>query len=164
MGDIQKHMFKRIRTWRSICSISRHIIRGRCQDPDAWAEAGLDVYVWGCESLSNVEVIDALDLTKVAEGQKKWVKLRPYAGFPGGSDSKESPFNDGDPGSILGLGKALREGHGCPHRYSHLEKNTMGSQRIGHNWPTNIQTHTPDSVSLWADNTAETKRAGGELG
>ena len=42
-------------------------------------------------------------------------------GFPGGSDSKESAFNMGDPGSILGLGKAPGERNGYPLRYSCLE-------------------------------------------
>ena len=31
-------------------------------------------------------------------------------GFPGGSDSKESSCNVGDPGSIPGLGRSLEEG------------------------------------------------------
>ena len=34
-------------------------------------------------------------------------------GFPGGSDSKESAWNAGDPGSIPGLGKPSGEGNGC---------------------------------------------------
>ena len=32
-------------------------------------------------------------------------------GFPGGSDSKESVFSAGDPGSILGLGRTPGEGN-----------------------------------------------------
>ena len=39
---------------------------------------------------------------------------RIYRGFPGGSDSEESACNAGDPGSILGLGRSLREGNGYP--------------------------------------------------
>ena len=42
-------------------------------------------------------------------------------GFPGGSGSKESAFNMGDPGSILGLGRASGERNGYPLRYSCLE-------------------------------------------
>ena len=33
-------------------------------------------------------------------------------GFPGGSDSKESICNAGDPGSISGSGRSLGEGNG----------------------------------------------------
>ena len=35
-------------------------------------------------------------------------------GFPGGSDSKESACNSGDPGSIPGLGRLPGEGNGYP--------------------------------------------------
>ena len=39
-------------------------------------------------------------------------------GFPGGSDSKESAYNAGDPGSIPGSGRSPREGNGNPLKYS----------------------------------------------
>ena len=42
-------------------------------------------------------------------------------GFPGGSDSKESACNAGDPGSIPGSGRSPGEGNGYPLRYSYLE-------------------------------------------
>ena len=42
-------------------------------------------------------------------------------GFPGGSDSKESVHNAGDPGSIPGLGRSPGEGNGYPLQYSFLE-------------------------------------------
>ena len=45
----------------------------------------------------------------------------PFGAFPGGSDSKESTCNAGDPGSIPGLGRPPREGHGNPLWYSCLE-------------------------------------------
>ena len=35
-------------------------------------------------------------------------------GFPGGSDSKESAYDAGDPGSIPGSGRSLGEGDGYP--------------------------------------------------
>ena len=35
-------------------------------------------------------------------------------GFPGGSNSKESACNAGDPGSIPGLGRSPGEGNGNP--------------------------------------------------
>ena len=42
-------------------------------------------------------------------------------GFPGGSDGKESACSAGDPGSILGSGRAPGEGNGYPLQYSCLE-------------------------------------------
>ena len=41
--------------------------------------------------------------------------------FPGGSDSKASAYNVGDPGSIPGLGRSPGEGNGNPLQYSCLE-------------------------------------------
>ena len=43
------------------------------------------------------------------------------AGFPGGSDSKESSCDAGDPGLIPGLGRSPGGGHGNPLQYSCLE-------------------------------------------
>ena len=37
-----------------------------------------------------------------------------FTGFPGGSDSKESTCNTGDPGSIPGLGRSPGEGNSYP--------------------------------------------------
>ena len=42
-------------------------------------------------------------------------------GFPGSSDSKESPCNAGDPGSIPGSERYLGEGNGNPLQHSCLE-------------------------------------------
>ena len=42
-------------------------------------------------------------------------------GFPGGSDSKASACNAGDPGSIPGSGRSHEEGNGTPLQYSCLE-------------------------------------------
>ena len=42
-------------------------------------------------------------------------------GFPCGSAGKESACNEGDMGSIPGLGRTPREGKGCPLQYSGLE-------------------------------------------
>ena len=42
-------------------------------------------------------------------------------GFHGGSDSKESACNSGDPGSIPGLGRSPGEVNGYPLQYSSLE-------------------------------------------
>ena len=41
--------------------------------------------------------------------------------FPGGSDSKASAYNAGDPGSIPGSGRSSGEGNGNPLQYSCLE-------------------------------------------
>ena len=48
-------------------------------------------------------------------------------GFPGGSVSKESACNVGDPGLIPGLGRSLGEGNGNPLQYSCLQ-NSMDSE------------------------------------
>ena len=45
--------------------------------------------------------------------------------FPGGSYSKESAYNVGDPGLIPGLGRSPGEGNSNPLQYSCLE-NSMG--------------------------------------
>ena len=62
-------------------------------------------------------------------------------GFPGGSDGKESACNEGDPGSIPGLGRSPGERNGCPLQYFCLKNppghgswhgiQSMGSQRVG---------------------------------
>ena len=53
-------------------------------------------------------------------------------GFPGGSDGKESACNVGDLGSIPGLGRSPRGGHGNPLQYSCLE-NPHGQRSLaGH--------------------------------
>ena len=41
--------------------------------------------------------------------------------FPGGSDSKASAYNAGDPGSIPGSGRSPGDGNGNPLHYSCLE-------------------------------------------
>ena len=47
-------------------------------------------------------------------------------GFPGGSDSKESACNAGDPGSIPGSGRSPGEGNGYLLQYSCLENSMDG--------------------------------------
>ena len=46
--------------------------------------------------------------------QGKWTSSWLISGFPGGSDGKESAYNAGDPGLILGLGRSPGEGNGNP--------------------------------------------------
>ena len=50
--------------------------------------------------------------------------------FPGGSDSKASAYNTGDPGLIPGLGRSLGEGNGNPLQCSCLE-NPHGQEEPG---------------------------------
>ena len=59
-------------------------------------------------------------------------------GFPGGSDGKESACNAEDPGSIPGLGRSPEEEKGYPLQYYGLE-NSMGSQRVGHDFGSPFQ-------------------------
>ena len=42
------------------------------------------------------------------------VMIQINRGLPCGSDSKESAYNAGDPGSILALGRSSGEGNGNP--------------------------------------------------
>ena len=61
-------------------------------------------------------------------------------GFPGGSDSKASAYNAGDPGSIPGSGRSPGEGNGNPLQYPCLENSMdegtwqaiVNGVRIGH--------------------------------
>ena len=64
-----------------------------------------------------------------------------FWGFPGGSDGKESAYNAGDLGLILGSGRYPGEGNGYPLQYSCLGSSKdrgpcglqfMGSQQVGH--------------------------------
>ena len=60
----------------------------------------------------------------VAKSQTRlsdWTEVKVHMGFPGGSDSKESAWNAGDPGWIPGLGRSPGEGNGYPLQYSCLE-------------------------------------------
>ena len=53
-------------------------------------------------------------------------------GFPGGSESKESACNAGDPGSIPGSGRYPREGNGIPWTEEPGGLQSMESQRVRH--------------------------------
>ena len=60
-----------------------------------------------------------------------------FMGFPGGSDSKASAYNAGDPGSIPGLGRSPGEGNGNPLQYSwpgksHGQRSLIGYSPWGH--------------------------------
>ena len=60
-----------------------------------------------------------------------------FLDLSGSSDSKESVLNEGDPGSIPGLGRCPRQGNGSPLQYSCL-KNPMdrGTWRATVHWVT----------------------------
>ena len=49
------------------------------------------------------------------------IKKGKLLGLPGGSDSKVSVCNAGDPGLIPGLGRSPGDGNGIPLQYSCLE-------------------------------------------
>ena len=68
-------------------------------------------------------------------------ELGRQAGFPGGSDGKESVFNEGDLGSIPGFDRSPGGRHGKPLSILPRESpwaeepgglQSMGSQRVGH--------------------------------
>ena len=53
--------------------------------------------------------------------ERKNARLGASADFPGGSDSKESAYKAGDPGSAPGSGRSPGEGNGNLLQYSGLE-------------------------------------------
>jgi len=52
-----------------------------------------------------------------------------FIDFPGGSHSKASAYNVGDPGSIPGSGRSPGEGNGNPLHYSCLPTQKRGSKK-----------------------------------
>ena len=50
-----------------------------------------------------------------------WERVQIRQGFPGGTDSKESAFNEEDPGSVPEWGRSPGEGNSNPFQYSCLE-------------------------------------------
>ena len=54
-------------------------------------------------------------------GGIKKALLESHLGFPGGSEVKASACDEGDLGSIAGLGRSPGEGNGNPLQYSCLE-------------------------------------------
>ena len=66
-------------------------------------------------------------------------------GFPGGSDSKESACNAGDPGSSLGSERPSGEGNGNPLQYSCLKiPMDRGAQQVTVHGITKNQTQLND--------------------
>ena len=83
--------------------------------------------------------------------------------FCGGSDSKESAYNAGDPGSIPESGTSPGEGNGSPLQFyawkiPWIEEpgglQFMRLQRVGHNWATITFTfkHVPRTLEYFGSN------------
>ena len=91
----------------------------------ALTASGLMVGVLVCRAMM-MTACDLSAITKPWEVQSK-VRTPPVLlsstalEFPGGSDSKESTYNTGDLGFILGLGKSQGEENGYLLHYSCLE-------------------------------------------
>ena len=78
-------------------------------------------------------------------------------GFPGSSAVKNLPAT-GDLGSVPGSGRSPGGGHGNPLQYSCLENpvdrgawqdQSIGSQRVGHDWSNLAHTHAYACVPTW---------------
>ena len=79
-----------------------------------------------------------------------------YSGFSSASESKESSYNVGDPGSINGLRRSLGVGNGIPvltWRIPWTEEpggpQSMRLQRVGHDFVTNTFIFTQALIFLW---------------
>ena len=77
--------------------------------------------------------------------------------FPGGWDSKASVYNAGDPGSIRGLGRSPGEGKAThssilawkiPWTEEPGRLQSMGLQRVRHNWATSLSLSLLDSMEI----------------
>ena len=93
------------------------------------------VLLTALDSSLNLRLNSKIDLSG-----KTLYKSLGSGGFPCGLVSEESACNVGDLGSIPGLGRSPGEGKGYPLQYSCLE-NSMGSQRVEHDWETFISFH-----------------------
>ena len=75
--------------------------------------------------------------------------LKLSGGFPGGSADREFPCNVGDLGSIPGLGRSSGDGNSYSFCYTHnilvWRIQSMGSQRVGHDWATFTSLHFRDN-------------------
>ena len=75
------------------------------------------LWTWGCRHTFELMFLFYLGLYSGVELLEHILIL----GFPGGSDSKESACNAGDPGTFPGSGRSPGEGNGNPLQYSSLE-------------------------------------------
>jgi len=126
--------------------LKSELVKGRIHSSPHFLAASLVLFVWyqGCyqENGLNYNI-------------KNNYYLLTYYGlmcFPGGSVGKKSicNANAGDLGLISGLGRSPGEGNDNPLQYSWLGKSmnrrvgglqSMGSQRVRHNWVTNTSLH-----------------------
>ena len=91
------------------------VIKGRfCHDPGPHSSRLLS-------QIHSPEVCPLLVLGCLYLEGKLLTKSLALLDFPGGSESKESTCNEGDLGSIPGLGRSPGEGNGNPLQYSCLE-------------------------------------------
>ena len=67
-----------------------------------------------------------IKVSKVKDKQRilKGAREKKKEAFPDGSPSEESACNEGDLGSVSGLGRSPGEGNGYPLQYSDLENST----------------------------------------
>ena len=95
-----------------------------------------------------------LALKKALESALVSKEFKPIS-FPGGSDSKESACNVEDRGLIPGLGRSPGQGDGnplltgespCTEEPGALQ--SMGLQRVRHNWATNAFTEVLKEINL----------------
>ena len=111
-------------------------------------------------------VPECMDLVTPSHVDLSWVGEIPWKrdklptsvllGFPGGSDSKESAYNAGDPGSIPGLGRAPGGGHGNPLQYSCLESPHGQRSLEGHSqWGPKSRTRLSDNTGQHRDETIQ---------
>ena len=80
-----------------------------------------------------------------------------FLGFPCGSAGEESTWNEGDLGSIPGIGRSPGEGNWLPLQYSGLE-NSMGSLRVRHDWATFTFTFADGKGKIWTSLVTQEKR------
>ena len=82
-----------------------------------------------------------------------WAKK--FLSFPGGSDGKASAYNARDPGSNPGWGRSPGERNGnhsgilvwrIPWTEEPAGLQSMGSQRVGHDWPTSLRRNWTTNV------------------
>ena len=86
----------------------------------------------------------AFEITKWNSKRMRSLGTSSFGGFPGGSDSKESASNAGDPGLIPGSGRSPGEGNGFPLQYSCLENSMDGGA-----WQAAVHEITKRQIWLW---------------
>ena len=69
---------------------------------------------------SRLNVLNVFSIYDIFNLQWVYWDITPSQGFPGGSEIKNPPANEGDLGSIPGLGRSPGEGNGNPFQYSCL--------------------------------------------